>query len=248
MKMDQDRWWLSEQNGITTPLADRIEQKIIKMLDRQPIWQRSTMIREIYHQFNRQTAPELTFVNACLDAYTQPLSEKNVDQITIRDEDDPQRREREILQLKQSLKSLADRLDYQAKLTGSGDVIWIQEGRIRYLFRCLATAIVTPHLSDPPEADGGQRCLVLPGGRAALIHLKLKRDPRLLQWLDLHQWQFIKFRHLRRMVQQVKSQAEIEVFMGLDPIVEQGQAQIPLPLKTREYSRSESATDRFLID
>ncbi len=229
-EIEEGRWWISGLSDSETPLADRVECAVIEMLNIQPTWQRSAIIYEIYRRFNGVSSPEMALVEACLDAYTEAHAEIPSNRITVRDEDDPQKRKREIETLRNRLKALGNRLGYQIDRTELDDILWIQHGDIHYLFRCIATAVLTPHLSNPPTG-AGQHCLVLPGGRAALIHLKLKRDPRLSQWLDLHRWKFIKYRHLRRMVREVKSRSDIEVFLGLDPIVEQGQAQIPLPLE-----------------
>jgi len=231
LRSETGKWWIEEPNERTRPLADGVEHTVIDRLTAQPTWQRSALIREVYRRFSGVLSPELALVEACLDAYTEVKEPIQTGKVTIRAEDDPQKRKREIQTLKDTLTVLGKRLGYRISLTTLGDVLWIREGGPNYRFRCIATAILTPHLSNPPAADTGQPCLVLPGGRAALVHFKLNRDPRLGQWLKLHRWQFIKFRHLRRMAQEVKHQSDIEVFLGLDPIVEQGQTQIPLPFE-----------------
>jgi hypothetical protein len=236
LRRENGKWWIEEPSESTVPLADSVERAVIKMLTAQPTWQRSAFIRKLYRQFSEALTPELALVEACLDAYTEAGEPTQTGQITIRAEDEPQKRQREIQALRETLNALGTRLGYRISQTESGDVRWIREGITHYCFRCIATAILTPHLSSPPEADVNQRCLVLPGGRAALVHLKLNRDPRLEQWLTRHRWQFIKFRHLRRMAQEVENRSDIEVFLGLDPIVERGQAQIPLPFE-RELDR-----------
>jgi hypothetical protein len=230
-KMGQDRWWFHNRKESEKPLADRIEQTVIEMLTAKPTWQRSKLIQEIYSRFKEESSPELTLVETCLDAYAEAREGSPPDQITRRDEDNPEQRGKEIRELKKALEKLGQRLSYRTNLTESGDVLWIEEGETHYRFRCITTAILTPHISPRPKADGRQCYLVLPGGRAALITLKLKRDPRLPQWLKHHRWQFIKFRHLRRMIREVRNRSDIEVYLGLDPIVEQAQAQIPLPLR-----------------
>jgi hypothetical protein len=74
-----------------------------------------------------------------------------------------------------------------------------------------------------------QRCLVLPGGRAQLIGLKLQRDPRLVRAVEAGGWQFIKFRHVRRLVvEEELDRHALKTVLGLDPIAEQEAAQIPL--------------------
>ncbi len=74
-----------------------------------------------------------------------------------------------------------------------------------------------------------QRCLVVPGGRARLIDLKLQRDARLASAAKVGDWQFIKFRHLRRLMEKGDlDRYAFKTVLGLDPIIEQEGAQIPL--------------------
>jgi hypothetical protein len=91
-------------------------------------------------------------------------------------------------------------------------------------------AAVASYLLDAelPTVEA-QRCLVVPGGRARLIDLKLQRDPRLASAVYAEGWQFIKFRHLRRlMAKKDLDRYAFKTVLGLDPIVEQEGAQIPL--------------------
>ncbi|MBN1249717.1 MAG: hypothetical protein JXC32_18790, partial [Anaerolineae bacterium] len=125
--------------------------------------------------------------------------------------------------------SLGVKLGYVVATNSWNDVLWQESAETRYLFRCTATAELGVHLlAPPPFAD--QRCLIIPGGRAALVALKLRRDPRLNALASEQNWVFIKYRHIRRMVERVQDRDDIGVFLGLDPIVEQPSAQLSLPL------------------
>jgi hypothetical protein len=69
----------------------------------------------------------------------------------------------------------------------------------------------------------------VPGGRAQLIALKLQRDPRLARAVEADKWQFIKFRHLRRLIAKEElDRHALKTVLGLDPIAEQEAVQIPL--------------------
>ncbi len=61
--------------------------------------------------------------------------------------------------------------------------------------------------------------------------LKLRRDPRLQQAIKHYNWVFIKLRHLRHMLDEIKHRGEIDFYLGLDPVVEKDTAQIALPLE-----------------
>jgi hypothetical protein len=74
--------------------------------------------------------------------------------------------------------------------------------------------------------------LALPGGRAVLVSHKLRQDPRLRQQVTRYGWRFLKFRHLRHLVQEVTAKQldryAFQAALGLDPIVEQEEAQLSL--------------------
>jgi hypothetical protein len=125
--------------------------------------------------------------------------------------------------------SLGSKLGYGVTTSTEGDVFWQDSSGTSYLYRCTATAILGPHLLVPPPA-ATRRCLVIPGGRAALVALKLRRDPRLSALAHEQNWTFIKYRHIRWMAEHVHESDAIEVFLGLDPIAEQPSVQLALPL------------------
>ena len=139
-------------------------------------------------------------------------------------------------------------LGYDAVANDAWDVRWLEDGRDMYVFVISSTAAVAHYLlgqelptAEAESTSGGEpiseegstleprRCLVLPGGRARLIDLKLQRDPRLGRAVERDSWQFIKFRHLRRlMARNDLDRYAFKTVLGLDPIVEQEGAQIPL--------------------
>jgi hypothetical protein len=108
------------------------------------------------------------------------------------------------------------------------DVLWHDKSRPVYAFAIQWTARVHDLvLSESPA--GIQPCLVIPGGRAALVALKLRRDPRLGKALAKANWQFIKYRHLRRILAEENLDRHIlKQIFGLDPLIERDSAQMPL--------------------
>jgi hypothetical protein len=184
---------------------------------------------DIYTHFSGAQSPEPVLVETCIAAYARQDASG---QVTLRPEDVPRRRRAEIQAIRTQVKELGERLGYHTSQRLNGDVLWREGRERRYRFRILTTAQLSPNrLKTRPGEE--RRCLLLPGRRATLVALKLHRDPSLQAIVEQQQWTFIKYRHLRRMVQKVKSRDDIEVYLGLDPIVEQQQAQIPLPLDFR---------------
>ena len=69
--------------------------------------------------------------------------------------------------------------------------------------------------------------IVLPGGRASLVLHKLDRDPR-MEGEILKGWQFLKFRHVRRLAENPTITREsIDELFGLDQL-QKADPQIPL--------------------
>ncbi len=233
VQLSDDFVWLASPGRAKSPLSDRVEEATLQLLLEREHWEVEALVGELYTQFHGPLSPEPELVTACIEAYT---TEDATGSLTLRPEDDPRHRRGEIQQVRREVTELGRSLGYNVSRRLNGDVGWREEGRTLYLFRGTTTAILEPHLLATPPPCDGRRCLIIPGGRAALTALKLRRDPRLAESAQSHRWSFVKFRHLRRMVGEVTQQSDIEVYLGLDPIVEQETAQIPLPLEptTRE--------------
>jgi hypothetical protein len=78
----------------------------------------------------------------------------------------------------------------------------------------------------PPR---GQPVLVLPGGRGALAHHKLRCDARLREAVAGAGWLFLKFRQLRNLMAQPG--LDVRAFqeaLGQDPLIEQEGRQMTL--------------------
>jgi hypothetical protein len=230
--ISETQLWLRSTDHVAPPLADRVEDALLHYLAQKSVWRRRDLIRELYDAFSGICTPTPELFDGIIDAYTVPDS---VGCLSMRPEDDPRRRRSEIQDLRRAMQRLGQQLGFRVVKRLNRDLVWRDKQRIAYLFRFSATAILGPHLLKPQPNCDGKRCLVTPGGRAALIALKLRRDPRLQALAEAHQWTFIKFRHLRRMIEEITQRTEIEVYLGLDPIVERPGVQIPLPLdiKTR---------------
>ncbi|MCJ7550844.1 MAG: hypothetical protein MUQ30_14315, partial [Anaerolineae bacterium] len=188
--------WLRSAERIAPPLADRVEDALLQHLAQKSMWPRRDLTRELYGAFNSICTPAPELVDGIIDAYTVP---DPADCLSMRPEDDPRRRRSEIQELRSDMQRLGHQLGFRVVKRLNRDLVWRDEKRIAYLFRFSATAILGPHLLKPQPDCDGQRCFVTPGGRAALIALKLRRDPRLQALAEEHHWTFIKFRHLRRM-------------------------------------------------
>lgn len=224
---DRDsHWWLREGDPETVILADRIEKLIRQLLSQRLVWIEDDLIAAIYDRYSGPLTPDLTLVRTCISSYgTREGSE-----VRLRMEDDPGRRRREIESVRQSLLDLGSRLGFSSSVGDPWDAHWSEDGHPRFLFAVSGTGLLAPWLLRRRlSRTDAEKCLVVPGGRAELIHLKLQRDPRLVDAVECGPWQFIKFRHLRRLMdEQDLDRQALEIVLGLDPIAEQEHAQLSL--------------------
>jgi hypothetical protein len=219
-------WWLTVPSSGSEPLADRVGHQVWELLAQRPVWDSEELVNAVYARFPGPLTPNLALVLACIDSYSMPENGT----LRLRSEDDPKRRSAERKMQRDNLAALGKRLGFGVRRHGGWDVRWRSEGRDVYVFRISVALDVGRHLLTRRAADeGAQRCLVLPGGRAGLVSFKLQRDPRLTQIVESEGWQFVKFRHLRRLLaERDLDRHALKTVLGLDPIVEQETAQIPL--------------------
>jgi hypothetical protein len=220
--------WLQDDSDVAKPLADRVEESTLQLLQQQQFWVRERLEAEIYALYRGKESPEPELVNTCINAYTIMALNHT---LTLRPEDTPRTRRIELRESRTQVEQLGTQLGFNVSRRLNSDIVWKEPGKVPYLFRFSSTALLTQHLLNVSRMPSSERrCLVLPGGRASLVALKLRRDPRLQEAVTRDNWVFIKFRHLRRMLSEIKHRGEIDFYLGLDPIVEMDTAQIPLPL------------------
>jgi len=219
-------WWLEDSTRVAEPLADRVGTLVWELLVQQPAWRLEELENAVYAHFPGPLTPDLALVLVCVDSYS--MQEEKT--LRLRPEDDPLRRGAELRTVHGHLAELGERLGFEVRPGNGWDVCWLREGREAYVFDISAMVALGRHLLTRRAADeGAQRCLVVPGGRAGLVSFKLQRDPRLTRAVEADGWQFIKFRHLRRLLAEEELDRHVlKTVLGLDPIADQEAAQIPL--------------------
>jgi hypothetical protein len=245
-------WWLEEalESEAAAPLSDRVELAVAHILRDVLAVSEAELQRRVCARFPGPQTPGAHLVRLCLFSYGD---EHAPGHWRLRVEDDFEARVAETDAVIADLADLGRRLGFEARLgipsAGEWAVRWLDEaGRTSYAFAVRTTAVLgdlfdppplEPARSEPVESARGELvessatpCLALPGGRAVLVSYKLRHDPRLRQQVVRHDWQFLKFRHLRHLVREVAHQQldrhAFRAALGLDPIVEQTQAQMSL--------------------
>ena len=110
------------------------------------------------------------------------------------------------------------------------DVLWHEDEGVSHAFVLLSIAalgLIPWHKDDMGE--GINRYLVIPKERGDLASFKLDRSPWLRRAMVTGIWQFIKYRHLSQLVSATEiDRHDLKKIVGLRPIIEQDEAQIPL--------------------
>ncbi len=250
-------FWDLEQAPPLPPLADRVEQRIVQLLEagEQPA---SQLEIDLYATFPGLVTPDAALVSACIASYA--LVDNGI--VRLRDEDAAVRRARDLGEMLLRLHELGHRFGFdvwvasweqeaaaglvpvgrngpdQPQDWAPASLVWQQNGQPTFAFAVSLQALVHPWLSTPPEALAScPRCVVLPGGRAELLDFKLRRCPWWRERLAWAGWDFVKFRYVRELAALPDlTLAGFRARIGLDPIVALPGQQLTLFEDTRKQA------------
>jgi hypothetical protein len=248
-------WWLDTplDAAAASPLSDRVELAVAALLRDLLAVTEEDLTRRVCARFPGPQTPEASLIRLCLFSYGDEHAPRHW---RLRTEDDLDARAAETDAIIADLAALGRRLGFEVALglprAGEWAVRWLdadgaadvgsastqrsgaeRKPRVPYSFAVRTTAVLGDLLFTPPPLEPGTTpCLTLPGGRAILVGYKLRHDPRLRQQVTSQGWRFLKFRHLRHLVQEVAEKQldryAFQAALGLDPIVEQVEAQMSL--------------------
>jgi hypothetical protein len=223
---------LPQYPSSSIPLSDKTELEVYRLLREKGLLTLSELEELFYTSFQGPLAPKSDFLRECLASYGEEAEGK----WRLRVEDEPEMRARDQEEIKAMLWELGEKLGFQVREGARDpfDVIWEEKeafgkplhliAELNFGFVVESTAALTGfflrHFSPPfPRSY-----VVIPGGRASLVWYKLKNMPL---WSSLKGWQFIKYRHLRRLAQEkAPDRYSLQKIIGLDPVVERPGAQL----------------------
>jgi hypothetical protein len=222
----QDLWWLADPSKVARPLSDRVEKTSYELLHGALAYREAEFARQVYRRFPGDLTPDAGLVMACLRAYGQ---EPTPGYWQLRQEDLPKTRKEEQRAIVGHLLALGRRLGYRTQDWPPFDAVWFEGQQVQAVFVVRWRAAVSEALALGDKVQGAQPYLVIPGGRAELVSYKLAHNPLWQQAVDTARWWFIKYRHVRQLVDQDEvDQYALRTIVGLDPIVERERAQLPL--------------------
>ena len=165
----------------------------------------------------------LEFIQICLESYGERLA-TNEKLWQIRHEDLPEKRQIDIESARRNIQKLAERCEVSCVdlVTETTTLLsWKdKKGDLDFLFfPTISTMFGEVILFSGKSPKKG--VIVLPGSRANLVIYKLHRDPRLSKAISPSHgnWQFLKFRHLKSLVENpILNRENIEQLLTLDPL------------------------------
>jgi hypothetical protein len=207
-------WWLPGDESITSPLSDQVEVEVARtLLEDGPI-PTEELDRRICSFFPGLLTPELRLLHACLESYGSQAGDGQA--WILRPEDHPSSRAEELQLVRATLGGLGVKMGYTPE--GDREMYWTDStGQKAYYFVFTGSAAVGRYLLQP-VFDPRLSWIVLPGGRATLVGYKLRRNV-LLRRAVADGWRFLKFRHIRRLLEDPYLRPEnLTERMGLDPL------------------------------
>lgn len=218
--------WLRRPSDVAPPLGDRVETTVSEMLEGTLMLRREDCEREVYRRFPGLQTPEQDLVQACLESYAE---EASPGWVRLRDEDRPEQVRLAAAQVVADLKALGQRMGLRVAVDSPPyHTVWFADGsRHAFLFSLTAVVHTLAALGSPEE--GTARYLVIPESRVVLLRLKLRRSPIYGRVLEQGGWTIVRWRFLQALL----SLPAVDIYalkqaVGLDPIMEKGEAQIPL--------------------
>lgn len=212
-------WHLAEPEAsrLGSPLGDRVEVAVLQaLLPGEPL-EEAEVHQQICRQFPGAQTPGRALVQACLVSYAE---QDEAGLWRLRPEDTPAARAEAVETTRAALETLGARQGYE--VTGTQPQQWSEAGRLVFLFYITPTAALGHFLLAPYTsrlAQARRRYLVIPGGRAGLADVRLRRDPRLRHALDAGRWCLLKFRQVRRLAAEAGlDRSGLEAALAGDPV------------------------------
>jgi len=205
-------WWLLDAAEARQPLADRVEIAVVRHLLRRPGHTLEDIDQTLCAVFPGLLTPSRSLILAALQSY----GEEQAGRWRISPSDQPRARRKDLREMRAALTGLGQRLGYE--VAKDGNVEWRgANGAVQLTFYPLASAVLG-ELLLAPATPPAQSLLLLPGRRAGLALTKIEGDPRLQQAVE-DGWRFIKYRHVRRLAENLSLTHEsFTELIDLDPL------------------------------
>ncbi len=218
--------WPLRLSDASAPLGDRVEMVVAEILRETLMLRREDCEDAVYHRFPGLQTPERDLVQACLESYAQ---EASAGWVRLRDEDQPERVRLAVAEFIAEMETLGRRMGVQVATDKPPyHVVWTSDGAL-HAFLFTATAVVHTLAALGLSDENTTRYLVIPESRVALLRLKLRRSPIYGRILQQGRWTILRRPFLQALLKLPAVDVHsLKQAVGLNPIMEKGEAQIPL--------------------
>lgn len=255
--LEKADFWFSQNSLLTSrdkisPVSnsDQVESIIIRFLNENSRCTLQELDRAVCHSSTGLFTPENELVIQCVRSYGEEVSIER-EFWKIRNEEKSNNRLSDIADIKIKLKQIGMGLDFNVQETAvklpdiqlpfhipvSAPIHWIDlNDGVHYIFFISTSGIVTYLLTNKSddakeemllENSKIKNFLVIPGSRSGLLDFKFRKDERLFQIVK-ERWNFIKFRHIRRLADNKLLRREnLDEYLALDPLANKD-PQMPL--------------------
>jgi hypothetical protein len=216
------KWWSNAPLTAAQPLADRVEMALVKLYQENHLLSWDKINIDLCNMFPGLQTPDIPLIQTILQSYTEQI-EPGFWQ--LRSNDTTVSRREDIAEIYAILAETGEELGFSVRR--DQPLVWEQALNGNPLHFYLIASAILGKIIDGADHPPEQGIIVLPGSRSGLVMHKRERDPRLNFRLD-GGWRFLKFRHVRRLVENEHlSRENLASFFALDPL-SHDLAQLPL--------------------
>jgi hypothetical protein len=206
--------------GIIEPIgmiSDQVESKIHQLICEDDQISYFKLDQSLCKALPGLMTPDSELINICIESYCK---QGNLErgEIVLRNQDQPEKRSLEISATCLALHDLGAHLGLITN--GENPVIWkTSEDKVSQIFHVTSSAEIGGIVFNSPH-PASKSLIVIPGARANLLLYKIRNNFYLAQVID-RGWRFLKFRHLRHLLESPTLNHEnLDYELALDPMTE----------------------------
>lgn len=209
--------WHQDIDLPSSPRSDNVEIEVYQLMTQRRLDDVIHLDQSICDMFPGLLTPDFGLILSCLESYSDSAlftSRK----FNLRTQDEPHRRNLELASVRLSLCDLGNRLEFSPH--GENPIVWRDnEGHESLVFYVSSSAAIGNTIFNnayPPAKS----IIVLPGARANLVLRKLRMNVLFKHEIE-RGWRFLKFRHLRHLLESPSlSRENLDTLLALDPLTE----------------------------
>ena len=193
-------WWLQEFDSDNLPIADRVEMELVKHLLKNSGSTFGEIDEFLCGAFPGLHTPDTELMRVCLESYTQEKPPGS-GFWHLHEGDIPANRRKDLFDMGQLIADLGEKFKLSTEKFSEDPLAfnWIKSDNQLYATIFLTASAVMGKIINARHQAQAKTLIVLPGSRANIVACKLNHNPVLREEINAN-WEFIKYRHLRYLV------------------------------------------------